>query len=152
MPCALYGVPDSDIDAVAERLGGVLGLEFGRRDSGYWGPYALHEEPGGGEVRIYHNDDPMHDPDSSPPGEQFFEPGHPDLRVLVSARLLSADRLRRLGAAIESEFPGSTLGAPKADPVVGCPPILPGRALPRPQRRRERGLTCLRPRPGAPRR
>ena len=82
----LVGIAAESVDSTATQLGAVLGLEFEKHGSSYWGDYCLHRGAESGEIRIYKNEDPLYDPQNGdPPGEYYFEPGYSRFPVLVSA-------------------------------------------------------------------
>jgi len=103
-----YGIPADDIDAVADRLGRDLALDFERRESSFWGDYCLHDAGGVFEIPIYYNDDPQHDPLSGPPHDQYFEPDYRKLRILMDA-CLGRNQLDDLREALVAAFPGAVL-------------------------------------------
>jgi hypothetical protein len=104
----LFGLSETDVDTVAERLSSVLGIAFDRRESSYLGEYSLYRGEQNSEVRIYLNKDPMHNPEEGPEEEQFFEREFRSFRVLLDAKVPS-ELLSRLQASITALFPGATL-------------------------------------------
>jgi hypothetical protein len=72
---------DTDLEALATRLGDLLGVRFEERDSGHYGTYYLAEPDGDEELRLYRNRDPID-------GTPFVD--DPDCAVLL--RLLFTER------------------------------------------------------------
>ncbi|MCI0681538.1 MAG: hypothetical protein L0Y71_05505 [Gemmataceae bacterium] len=104
---------------MAERLGAALDVVFERRDSGYWGEYFLHRDQDS-EIRIYRNQDPMHEPRADPAAERFFEPAYSAFAVLTEARG-HPELLSRWRAAVAMLFPDAPLIPEKYDGEQAVP-------------------------------
>jgi hypothetical protein len=100
-----FAVAASEPSQVVDCLRNGLGVDFQARESSYWGEYWLAEWLC--DLQVFRNADPLHDPQTDPPEERFFEPAHACFPVLVNARQCSAADASVLEGLLCSDFPGT---------------------------------------------
>jgi len=108
---ALFAVPGRSADFVADRLSETLAIPFERRTSSFWGDYCLHRIALEFAIRIYNNEDPLHQPDADAPEEHFFEAEFKQFRVLVDVPS-GASMSSKVSTALQSAFPGTVTVRP----------------------------------------
>src|SRR5215469_7670977 len=91
----LYGFKHDDLERARAAVERVLGISLELHDSLYLGEYYLGRLPGQQSVRIRHNIDPIHDPQSDPPEEHFAEPKFQDSPLLLEVSGSDVDAIRK---------------------------------------------------------
>ena len=78
-----YGFIGNFSESLVQELETLTNLKLEARDSSYWGDYWIYRNDNR-ELRVYLNQDPMHDPASDPKDEFYFDSKNKDCGTLLS--------------------------------------------------------------------